>query len=73
MRKLFALSLCVVYLSGCANFRSHLADGPGDALHRGAATTVRYAPTVAVYAAFAAAWSSIFGDDCDDDFDDFDE
>ncbi len=69
MRKLFALSLCVVYLSGCANFRSHLADGPGDALHRGTAKTVRYAPTIVVYAAFSAAWSSIFGDDSEDIFD----
>ena len=68
MRKLFALILCVASLGGCAGFRSHLADGPGDALSRSSGTAVRYAPTVIVYAAFESAMNWIFGDD-DDSFD----
>ena len=65
MQKLCALILCVACLSGCAGFRSHLADGPGDALYRGSGKAARWAPTLAVYAAFECAMNAVFGDDDD--------
>jgi hypothetical protein len=75
MRKIFALILCALCFNGCAAFRhratdigTHVADGPGDAMYHGTATAARYAPTVAVFAAFEVAWHWVFGDD-DNSFD----
>jgi hypothetical protein len=68
VRSAFLLIVCLACLSGCAGFRQHVADGPGDALYRGSGKAARYAPTVFVYAAYEAALSAVFGD-TDDDFD----
>jgi hypothetical protein len=72
MRKQFALILCVVCLSGCAGFRQHWADGPGNELYCGTGKTLRYAPTYIVAGAAVAAWDHI-SDPFKPDDDDFDE